>query len=69
MRVGFERLGAQQVTGTCAQRVGRQSAVRPADSLHLASAALADARAFITYDRQQYEAALALVSFEVFGGR
>ena len=49
--------------------VGRQIAVRSADSLHLAAAALADARAFITYDRQPYEAALALGSFEVFGGR
>ena len=41
----------------------------PAHSLHLAAAALADARAFVTYDRQQYDAALAMGSFEVFGCR
>lgn len=49
--------------------VGRQVALRAADSLHLAAAALADARAFVTYDRQQYDAALAMGSFEVFGCR
>jgi predicted nucleic acid-binding protein len=49
--------------------VGRQLPVRAADSLHLASAALADVRAFVTYDHQQYEAAMAMGSFEVFGYR
>jgi uncharacterized protein len=46
--------------------VGRQVALRSADSLHLAAAALADARGLVTFDRQMCEAALAMGSFDVF---
>ena len=45
--------------------VGRHMPLRAADSLHLASAALADARALVTYDRHMHAAATALGSFEV----
>ncbi len=45
--------------------LGRHAPLRAADSLHLAAAALADARALVTYDRQMHAAALALGAFEV----
>jgi predicted nucleic acid-binding protein len=45
--------------------LGRHTPLRAADSLHLAAAALADARALVTYDRQMHAAALALGAFEV----
>lgn len=45
--------------------LGRHSPLRAADSLHLASAALADARALVTYDRQLHHAATVLGAFEV----
>ena len=45
--------------------LGRHVPLRAADSLHLAAAALADARALVTYDRQMHAAALALGAFEV----
>lgn len=45
--------------------VGRHAPIRAGDSLHLAIAALADARTLITYDRQMQAAAAALGSFEV----
>ncbi len=45
--------------------LGRQAPIRAADSLHLATAALAEARALITYDRQMHAVASALGSFEV----
>jgi predicted nucleic acid-binding protein len=45
--------------------LSRQTPLRAADSLHLAAAALADARALVTYDRQLHAAALALGTFEV----
>jgi len=46
--------------------IGRRAPIRAADSLHLALAALADARAFVTYDRQMHSAASSLGSFEVW---
>jgi predicted nucleic acid-binding protein len=46
--------------------VGRQVALRAADSLHLAAAALADARGVVTFDRQMRDAVLAMGSFAVF---
>jgi hypothetical protein len=45
--------------------LGRHVPLRAADSLHLAAAALADARALVTYDRQMHAAVLALGAFEV----
>jgi uncharacterized protein len=45
--------------------VGRHAPIRAGDSLHLAVAALADARTLITYDRQMHAVASALGSFEV----
>ena len=45
--------------------LGRQAPLRAADGLHLAAAALSDARALVTYDRQLRAAALALGAFEV----
>jgi uncharacterized protein len=45
--------------------LGRHSQIRAGDSLHLAVAALADARSLITYDRQMHAAASALGPFEV----
>ena len=45
--------------------LGRQAPLRAADSLHLAAAALSDARVLVTYDRQLHAAALALGACEV----
>jgi hypothetical protein len=45
--------------------LGRHVPLRAADSLHLAAAALSDARALVTYDRHLRSAALALGAFEV----
>ena len=45
--------------------IGSHAPLRAADSLHLATAALADARALVTFDHQMHAAALALGSFEV----
>jgi uncharacterized protein len=45
--------------------IGRHAPIRAGDSLHLAIAALADARTLITYDRQMHAAASALGAFEV----
>jgi predicted nucleic acid-binding protein len=45
--------------------MGRHAPLRAADSLHLATAALGEARALVTYDRQMHAAASALGSFEV----
>jgi predicted nucleic acid-binding protein len=45
--------------------LGRHAPLRATDSLHLAAAALADARALVTYDRQMHAAALAMGAFEV----
>ncbi len=45
--------------------LGRHAPIRAGDSLHLAVAALADARTLITYDRQMHAVASALGSFEV----
>jgi uncharacterized protein len=45
--------------------IGRQAPLRAADSLHLAIAALADARVLVTFDRQMRAAAVALGSFEI----
>jgi predicted nucleic acid-binding protein len=45
--------------------IGRHAPIRAGDSLHLAIAALANARALVTYDRQMHAVAVALGSFEV----
>jgi uncharacterized protein len=45
--------------------LGRQAPMRAGDSLHLATAALADARTLVTYDHQMHAAASSLGSFEV----
>jgi hypothetical protein len=45
--------------------IGRHAPIRAGDSLHLATAALADARTLVTYDRQMHAVASALGSFEV----
>jgi uncharacterized protein len=45
--------------------IGRHAPIRAADSLHLATAALAEARCLVTYDRQMHAAASTLGSFEV----
>jgi uncharacterized protein len=45
--------------------LGTKLPVRAADSLHLATAALAEARGFVTYDRQLHRAAAELGSFEL----
>ncbi|HEX7508433.1 MAG TPA: type II toxin-antitoxin system VapC family toxin, partial [Polyangia bacterium] len=45
--------------------IGRHTPLRAADSLHLAVAALADARALVTFDLHMHAAASALGSFEV----
>jgi predicted nucleic acid-binding protein len=45
--------------------IGRHAPIRAGDSLHLATAALADARALVTYDRQMHAVASALGSLEV----
>jgi predicted nucleic acid-binding protein len=45
--------------------IGQRTPLRAADSLHLAVAALADARALVTYDLHLHAAASALGSFEV----
>jgi len=45
--------------------LGQHAPLRAADSLHLAAAALADARALVTYDRTLHAAALAFGAFEV----
>lgn len=45
--------------------IGRQAPIRSGDSLHLATAALADARTLITYDRQMLAVASTLGCFEV----
>jgi predicted nucleic acid-binding protein len=46
--------------------LGRHAPLRAADSLHLAAAVLADARAMVTYDRQLHQVASAFGAFEVF---
>jgi hypothetical protein len=46
--------------------LGRQTALRAADSLHLATAAIVEARGFVTYDRQLRKAVEAVGAFEVF---
>lgn len=46
--------------------LGNQVALRAADSLHLASAALAEARGIVTYDRQLRRAAEAVGALDVF---
>jgi predicted nucleic acid-binding protein len=71
LRAGeFRLLDLTSATHREAERIlmtiGRQIAVRAADSLHLAVAALADARGLVTFDRQMRDAALAMGSFEVF---
>jgi len=43
--------------------------MRAVDGLHLATAALADARTLVTYDRQMYAVASALGFFEVLPGK
>ena len=45
--------------------IGRHAPIRAGDSLHLAVAALADARTLVTYDRQMHAVASTLGSFEV----
>jgi predicted nucleic acid-binding protein len=45
--------------------LGRRAPIRAGDSLHLATAALADAHALITYDCQMHAVASALGTFEV----
>jgi predicted nucleic acid-binding protein len=45
--------------------IGRHAPIRAADSLHLATAALAEVRALITYDRPMHVVASALGSFDV----
>jgi len=45
--------------------LGRLSPIRSGDSLHLATAALADVRTLITYDRQMHVVATSLGPFEV----
>jgi len=45
--------------------MGQHAPLRAADSMHLAMAALAEARALVTYDRQMHLAASALGSLEV----
>ena len=45
--------------------MGRLAPIRTADSLHLATAALAEARALVTYDWQMHAVASALGSFDV----
>jgi predicted nucleic acid-binding protein len=45
--------------------LGRHSPIRSGDSLHLATAALADIRTLITYDRQMHAVATSLGAFEV----
>jgi len=45
--------------------IGRHAPIRAGDSLHLATAALADARTLVTYDRQMHAVASKLGSFEV----
>ena len=45
--------------------IGRHAPIRAGESLHLATAALANARALVTYDRQMHAVASALGSFEV----
>ncbi len=45
--------------------MGRHAPIRAADSLHLATAALAEAGAVVTYDRQIHAVASTLGSFEV----
>lgn len=45
--------------------MGLQAPIRAADSLHLATAALAEVRALITYDQQMHAVASALGSFDV----
>jgi hypothetical protein len=45
--------------------IGRHAPIRAGDSLHLAMAALADARTLVTYDRQMHAVASTLGSFEV----
>jgi len=45
--------------------MGRHAPIRAADSLHLATAALAEARAVVTYDQQMHAVASALGSFDV----
>lgn len=45
--------------------IGSHASLRAADSLHLATAVLADARALVTFDRQMHAAALSLASIEV----
>jgi uncharacterized protein len=49
--------------------LGRQVPIRAGDSLHLATAALADARTLVTYDRQMHAAVSFLGSFEVLPQR
>lgn len=45
--------------------VGRRVPLRAADALHLALASLADARAFVTFDKKMWLAAVALGTFEL----
>jgi uncharacterized protein len=45
--------------------IGRHLPIRAGDSLHLAIAALADARSLVTYDRQMHAVASTLGCFEV----
>jgi predicted nucleic acid-binding protein len=49
--------------------MGRHAPIRAGDSLHLATAALADARTFVTYERQMHAVTSALGSFEVLPRR
>jgi predicted nucleic acid-binding protein len=70
VRVGeYRLLDLTSATHREAERLlltlGRLAPLRAADSLHLAVAALADAHALVTYDRQMHAAAVALGAFEV----